>query len=104
MIQYINVPTDVQVGVELDDDKLTKVTLNGVEVPIKDGVATVRVDKRMSYTLLAEAVDDAGNVSKIELHFNFGEKFPWWIFIAGAGGLGLIFLVIAISRKKKNEK
>lgn len=102
--QYINVPTDVQVGVELDDDKLTKVTLNGVEVPIKDGVATVRVDKRMSYTLLAEAVDDAGNVSKIELHFNFGEKFPWWIFIAGAGGLGLIFLIIAISRKKQNKK
>ena len=75
-----------------------------MEVPIKDGVATVRVDKRMSYTLLAEAVDDAGNVSKIELHFNFGEKFPWWIFLAGAGGVGLIGLVLGLSRKKQKKK
>lgn len=102
--QYIKVPTEVSVTVELDDDTLTKVTLNGQEVPVNNGVASVRVDTRMAYTLNAEAVDEAGNVSKLEMHFNFGEKFPWWIFLAGAGGVGLIGLVLGLSRKKQKKK
>ena len=102
--QYIKVPTDVKVTVELDEDTLTKATLNGQEIPVNNGVATVRVDSRMAYTLTAEAVDEAGNVSKLEMHFNFGEKFPWWIFLAGAGGVGLIGLVLGLSRKKQKKK
>jgi hypothetical protein len=101
--QYIKVPTDVKVTVELDEDTLTKASLNGQDIPVNNGVATVRVDSRMAYTLTAEAVDEAGNVSKLEMHFNFGEKFPWWIFLAGAGGAGLIGLVIAFSRKKQKK-
>ncbi len=102
--QYIKVPTDVKVTVELDEDTLTKATLNGQDIPVNNGVASVRVDSRMAYTLTAEAVDEAGNVSKLEMHFNFGEKFPWWIFLAGAGGVGLIGLVIGFSRKKQKKK
>jgi hypothetical protein len=102
--QYIKVPTEINVTVELDTDTLTKVSLNGQDIPVNDGIAKFTVDSRMAYTLTAEAVDEAGNVSKLEMHFNFGEKFPWWIFLVGGGGLVLIGLVIGISRKKDKKK
>ena len=102
--QYLKVPTQITVSVQLDSDKLTKVTLNGEEIQIVDGVATFTVDTRKAYTLKAEAVDDAGNVSSLEMNFNFGERFPWWILIAIGGALLLIFLILLFSRKRDKKE
>ena len=102
--QYLKEATQISVSVQIDEDTLTRVTLDGREIDIVDGVATFTVNQRGSYHLLVEAIDEAGNVSTKQLSFNFGEKFPLWIFIVGGSGLLLMLLLLLLVRRRRNKK
>ena len=102
--QYLKETTQITVAVQIDEDKLTKVTLNGQEVQIVDGVAKISINQRGSYKLQVEAVDEAGNITTREMSFNFGEKFPIWIFFVGGGGLLLMLLLLLLAKRRKKDK
>ena len=55
-------------------------------------------------SLFVEAIDEAGNVATKQLNFNFGDRFPWWIFLVGAGGIFLMILLLLLARRRKDKK
>ena len=102
--QYLKEPTQITVSVQIDEDTLTRVTLDGREIEIVDGVATFTVNQRGQYTIFVEAIDEAGNVATRQLNFNFGDRFPWWIFLVGGGGILLMILLLVLARRRKDKK
>ena len=100
----IEEPVDVKVSLQIDEDTLTRVTLDGKEIEIVNGVATFTVNQRGQYTIFVEAIDEAGNVATKQLNFNFGDRFPWWIFLVGAGGIFLMILLLLLARRRKDKK
>ena len=102
--QYLKEATQITVSVQIDEDTLTRVTLDGKEIEIVNGVATFTVNQRGQYTIFVEAIDEAGNVATKQLNFNFGDRFPWWIFLVGAGGIFLMILLLLLARRRKDKK
>ncbi|MGN0435460.1 MAG: Ig-like domain repeat protein, partial [Wujia sp.] len=98
---------NISVSPQLDEDKLTSVTLNGQVVTITNNVATLTVNSKGDYTLHAEAIDEAGNESSIDISFTYGKKTNsmLWIIIIVAAVIvigGVIFIIIKKSNKKNN--
>ena len=102
----------IEVSLQLDEDTLEKVTLNGKDVSIKDNEASFNVTEKGNYELYMKAVDEAGNEAEQTITFTFGDESVanavsdavekaaghWWlwaiviaaIFLAG----GFIFFII----------
>ena len=97
-------PTEVVVSVQIDEDTLTSVTLNGSPVTINGNTATIKVDSKGSYRLTASAEDEAGNQSSVEINFSFGSAFPWWIIVIIGGLLLIMFLLFLLAKKKEKKK
>ena len=94
---------DISVSVQLDEDTLDNVKLNGKDVAVTDNQASMSIDKKGEYTLEAMAHDEAGNESSIKISFEFGSETNIWLIIGIAGGIILLLLILLlIIRKKKS--
>lgn len=94
----------IAVSLQLDEDTLDSVTLNGKAIEIKDGQATISVTEKGKYELSMKAHDEAGNEAEKTIHFTYGNNnhMVMYIIIAIAALLviGGIFFVIVAKKKK----
>ena len=95
--------TKVTVSVELKDDYLDYVTVNGESLVCSDGQAEVQIDKRGRYTLVAAASDGAGNKTEVTIKFSYGRTLLWLI-IAGAAVLLAAIGFFIILGKRRNDR
>lgn len=94
----------INVSLQLDEDTLSKVTLNGTNISVRDNTATINVTEKGEYTLVLNAYDAAGNEAAETITFTYGEeKSLWWIWIIIACGIILLGTIIIIIAKKKKE-
>lgn len=94
---------DIGVSVQLDEDMLDEVQLNGSAVTVTDNQATMKIDKKGDYTLTAKAHDEAGNESSISIKFTFGSEMNIWMIIGIAGGIILLLLILLLIIRKKRS-
>ena len=95
----------IDVSLQLDEDKLTEVTLNGQAIDISEDSAHIDVTKEGTYTLYMKAVDVAGNEAEQTIEFKYGKDVNVLliviiIIIAVLLVGGVIFFVIAKKKKK----
>ena len=102
-----NAQYDINVSLQLDEDILDEVSLNGSPIEIKDNAATLTVADKGDYKLTMKAHDAAGNVAEKTIGFTYGEKSHVLVYVLiGVGALVLIGggAAFAIAAKKKKGK
>lgn len=98
---------DINVSLQLDEDTLDEVTLNGSPVEIKDNAVAITVTEKGDYKLTMKAHDDAGNEAEQTISFTYGEKSHVLLYVLiGVGVLvvlgGGIAIILAAKKKKNN--
>lgn len=98
-------PYNITVSLQLEEDSLTKVTLNDKVITITNNTATFNVSEVGEYKLYMEAVDEAGNVSSAEYEFELmsEKEFNFWIIVGIAAALLMIILFIILKKRKKDK-
>lgn len=93
----------IEVSLQLDEDVLDSVSLNGSAVEVKDNKASLTVSDKGDYELTMKAHDAAGNEAEKTIRFTYGEKSMWWIYliIGIAAVLGIGGVIFVVVRKKK---
>lgn len=96
----------IDVSLQLEEDTLTSVTLNGEVVVVSNNTAHIDVTTEGDYTLYMKAVDEAGNESEQTIEFRFGQEshIILWICIIVAVIILAGIIIFIILRKKKKEK
>lgn len=102
-----NAQYDINVSLQLDEDILDEVSLNGSPIEIKDNAASLTVADKGDYKLTMKAHDAAGNVAEKTISFTYGEKSHVLLYVLiGIGALVLIgggAAIIIAAKKKKSE-
>jgi hypothetical protein len=97
----------IDVSLQLAEDTLSSVTLNGKAVDVTDNTASLTVSEQGDYTLEMSAVDTAGNKASQKISFTYGEEetssFNWWIWLIIAAAIIIIGFTV-YATVKKNEK
>lgn len=94
---------NINVSLQLEEDTLKSVTLNGKSVEITDNVATLDVTTKGKYELKMTAIDNAGNEAEQTISFTYGAKSNWWIWLIVAACVLLLAGIGVAVVKKKNE-
>ncbi|MBR0147142.1 MAG: hypothetical protein IJM25_10860 [Eubacterium sp.] len=103
--QRIEEPVTVQVTLQIAEDVLDSVTLNGEAQDISNNSATFKVEKAGEYDLEVKAHDAASNENTLKWSFTYGSKFSWlWILAACGGALLLIIILLILRRKSWKQK
>ncbi len=96
---------NIDISLQLDEDMLRSVTLNGKAISVANNTAKLTINEKGTYTLKVEAVDKAGNVSTIEYTFTFGKTANWWwLIILIAAILLLLIIFFIIYKNRRNQK
>ena len=97
---------DINVSLQLEEDTLDSVSLNGKAIEIKDDAASITVTEKGDYKLTMKAHDEAGNEAEKTISFTYGEKKSVVLYavigvaalaVLGGGGAALI---IGLRKKK----
>ena len=97
---------DINVSLQLEEDTLDSVSLNGKAIEIKDDAASITVTEKGDYKLTMKAHDEAGNEAEKTISFTYGEKKSVALYVVigvaalavlGGGGAALI---IGLRKKK----
>ena len=99
-------PYSITVSLQVDEDKLTSVTLNGEVITITNNQATINITEVGEYKLCMEAVDEAGNVSSDEYEFKLiseAEQNFWIISAILAAVAVLVIIILLVKRRKKDN-
>lgn len=97
---------DINVSLQLEEDTLDSVSLNGKAIEIKDDAASIIVTEKGDYKLTMKAHDEAGNEAEKTISFTYGEKKSVALYVVigvaalavlGGGGAALI---IGLRKKK----
>ena len=92
---------EISVSVQLDEDVLDEVTLNGESVALSNNQATIKIDKKDDYTLTAKAHDEAGNESSIDMEFTYASEVNLLLIGIIAGAVIVLLLLILLIMKKR---
>lgn len=96
---------EISVSLQLEEDSLLSVTLNGKEQQFDSNICTISITEKGDYVLEMTAVDEAGNESSMKIEFKYGEEAQWWWWILIAlGVLALFFIFFIILKKSKKDK
>ncbi len=100
-------PTTITVSLQLTEDTLKAVNLNGEAIAITNNTATLEVSDKGDYVLVIEAGDDAGNLATLTIKFEYGKTSSMlWLLIAGGAALMIAaatFFIILGKKRKKNQ-
>lgn len=96
---------DINVSLQLEEDTLDSVALNGKAVEIKDNAASITVTEKGDYKLTMKAHDEAGNEAEKTISFTYGEKKSVVLYVViGVAALvvlgGGAALIIGLRKKK----
>ncbi len=95
----------ISISLQLDEDTLTSVKLNGKDVAFNGNTCSFNVTEKGEYKLVMTAVDEAGNEASYEIEFKYGEEISyWWIWIIVAAVVLLTAIIIVVAKKKKKDK
>ncbi len=100
-------PYEINVSLQLEEDILTSVTLNGKVITITNNVANISVTEKGDYTLVMTAVDAAGNEVSETIEFRLGQEagsWLWLILLIIAVLLVLVIIFIIVKRRKDNDR
>lgn len=96
---------DINVSLQLEEDTLDSVELNGKAVDISGNQASITVTEKGDYKLTMKAHDEAGNQAEKTINFRYGQKKTVWVFVV----IGIAAVVIlgggiafAVGRRKKD--
>jgi len=100
---------EITVSLQLNEDTLTSVKLNGKDMAIKDNACTFTVDSKGKYDLEITAVDAAGNEAKQTISFAYDTESSWlWLILAIIGAVvvlgGGFFFILAKKRNKDDNR
>lgn len=100
--------TTITISLQLAEDTLKAVAMNGEAIAITNNTATIEVSKKGDYVLVIEAADDAGNQATMTIKFEYGKvgNWLWWLIAAGAALIigGTTFFIILAKRRKKKQQ
>ena len=98
-------PYSITVSLQLDEDKLTSVTLNGEVITITNNQATIEITEVGEYKLYMEAVDEAGNVSSDEYEFKLisEAEHNFWIILAILAAIAVLIIIVLLAKKRKKD-
>ncbi len=96
---------NISVSLQLEEDILSEVTLNGEAVAITNNQASITVDSKGEYELYMKAIDKAGNEAEHTIEFRYGkEAKSWlWLIILCASILVIGTIIIIVVKKRKNR-
>ena len=108
---------NIEVSLQLDEDKLEQVKLNGKDITLKNNEASLNVTEKGEYELYMKATDEAGNEAEQTVTFTFGEESVasavsdavekaanhWWMWAIVIAGIFLVGGIIFFVIKKKEE-
>ncbi len=108
----------IEVSLQLDEDKLEQVTLNGKDITLKNNEASLNVTEKGEYELYMKATDEAGNEAEQTITFTFGEESVasavsdavekaashWWMWAVLAAAILAVggFIFIVLKRRKED--
>lgn len=95
----------IDVSLQLEEDTLTSVTLNGETVVISNNTAHIDVTAEGDYTLCMKAVDEAGNEAEQTIEFRYGQESHLVLWICIIVGIIILagIIIFIILRRKKNK-
>ncbi|MGN0152784.1 MAG: hypothetical protein ACI39Q_09955, partial [Wujia sp.] len=98
-------PYSIDVSLQLEEDTLSQVTLNGSAVTIQNNTVHLDIADTGKYSLYMKAVDAAGNEAEQTIEFGYGmsSNILLWIII-GCVVLAAGIIVIVLVRKKRKEQ
>lgn len=94
----------IDISLQLDEDTLQSVTLNGKAITITDNTASISVTEKGKYSLKMTASDEAGNMAEETITFRYGEVSYWWIWLIIAACVAAIGLIIVVVVKRRKEQ
>ena len=96
----------INISLQLEEDSLEAVTLNGKTIEVNNNTAALDVTEKGEYTLKMKAFDEAGNIAEETIEFKFGEesKALNWIIIAICALLLVMIIVIFVVKKRKGNR
>lgn len=95
-------PFDIDVSLQLDEDTLDEVLLDGQALTITGNTANMKVEEKGKHTLSLKAHDDAGNEATLSISFRYGTKAAWWLWVLlGIGGVLVLGGIVLLVRKAK---
>ncbi|MCM1271991.1 MAG: Ig-like domain-containing protein [Clostridium sp.] len=97
-------PYTIEVSLQLSEDMLSEVILNGKQMNISENVCRFDVTEKGDYTLELKAVDHAGNEAADTIAFRYGqEKTMWWLWIILLLAIILLTVIIIIIAKRRKD-
>lgn len=98
-------PYTIEVSLQLGEDMLTDVILNGKQMNISENVCQFDVTEKGDYTLELKAVDAAGNEAADTIEFRYGqEKTMLWLWIIILLAIILLTVIIIIAKRRKDKR
>ena len=96
----------INISLQLDEDELWMVTLNGKEMSIGGDTCSINIVEKGEYELVMKAKDRAGNEAEQTIKFKYGSESMWWLWliIALVGLLTVGFIFFIILKKKKEDE
>ena len=102
--QKVESAPTVNVSVQLDDDILSTVQLDGKDITVEGNEATFTVDKKGSHKIEATATDKAGNETSTSIEFVYGSSVSLMPVFIIAGILILLLIIgFIVYRMRKNQ-
>lgn len=102
--QKVESAPTVNVSVQLDDDILSTVKLDGKDITVDGNEATFTVDKKGSHKVEATATDKAGNEASTSIEFVYGSSVNLMPVFIIAGILILLLIIgLIVYRMRKNQ-
>lgn len=102
--QKVESAPTVNVSVQLDDDILSTVKLDGKDITVDGNEATFTVDKKGSHKIEATATDKAGNEASTSIEFVYGSSVNLMPVFIIAGILILLLIIgFIVYRMRKNQ-
>lgn len=95
----------IDISLQLEEDTLQQVTLNGSEVTIQDNMVHLDVTNAGKYSLYMKAADTAGNEAEQTIEFRYGmsSNIILWIII-GCAVLAIGIVIILFAKKKVKNR
>ena len=102
--EVIRESREISIALQLEDDTIESVKLNGKDIAVSDNKAVLTVDEPGDYKLVVVARDAAGNETVTTYEFTFKKKVNYMLLIIlGSAGLLALIALIAVAKRRRKK-